>query len=745
MAEDDSATFDRAVRAVAAGTDPIEAARSVVAAMTLDERLWCLDGDVPFWAGLGDLGTGGYHTRPFPAARVERLGVPGFAFSDGPRGVVIGPATCFPVSMARGATWDVDLEERIGDAIGRELRAVGASLYGGVCVNVLRHPAWGRAQETYGEDPLHVGELGAALTRGVQRHAMACVKHLACNSMENARFVVDVTVDDVSLHEVYLPHFRRVVDEGVAAVMSAYNSVNGHWCGESRALLTDVLRDEWGFAGMVISDWIFGLRDASTSVAAGLDVEMPYRMMRARDLPGALERGAVSWDDVDDAATHVVATLLRFHDVLVAPRPRIEVLACGEHRALAREAAAKSVVLLRNEPVAGAPVLPLDPSEVRRLAVVGRLAAVRNLGDGGSSDVWAPTVVTALDGLSAALTTSEVVHLDGAFVAATAAAAAACDVALVVVGYTRADEGEFIGGDGTAHLGALFPGPDDPDLAQRFTTAVAADPGPDMSRAVPGPEALGFAAGGDRRSLRLHTEDETLIEAVAAANPRTVVAIVAGSAVVVSAWASRVPAIVQSWYAGMEGGNGLADVLLGTIDAGGRLPFTVPTDASHLPPFERDAEAVTYGPWHGWWLLERDGNAPAYPFGFGLSYTTFTSGPFVASVEDDAIVVRGTVHNTGPRRGTDIVQVYGGHSSWDGAPRPRRRLLGFARVEIDAGSPADVVVRVPLARLAVRDTTRRSWVVEPGTYGLDVAHHAADPAALRLAVDLPPGSEPRRH
>ena len=147
---------------------------------------------------------------------------------------MVGNATCFPVTMARGATWDVDLEERIGEAIGRELRAVGADLYGGVCVNVLRHPAWGRAQETYGEDPHHLGEMGAALTRGAQRHVMATLKHFACNSMENARFAVDVTVDEVALHEVYLPHFKRIVDEGVACVMSAYNSVNGEWCGQSR-------------------------------------------------------------------------------------------------------------------------------------------------------------------------------------------------------------------------------------------------------------------------------------------------------------------------------------------------------------------------------------------------------------------------------------------------------------------------------------------------------------------------------
>jgi len=744
MAHDDSGTFERAARAVSAGAAPIEAARSIVGAMAPDERLWCLDGDVPFWAGLEDLGAGGYHKRPFPAARVERLGIPGFAFSDGPRGVVIGPATCFPVSMARGATWDVDLEERIGDAIGRELRAVGATLYGGVCVNVLRHPAWGRAQETYGEDPVHVGELAAALTRGVQRHAMACVKHLACNSMENARFVVDVTVDEVSLHEVFLPQFRRVVDEGVAVVMSAYNSVNGHWCGENRPLLTDVLRDEWGFQGFVISDWIFGLRHAAASVGAGLDVEMPYRMMRAQGLPTALQRHEVSQDDVDRCVTRLLATLLRFHGVVAGPRPGPEVLACGEHRALAREAAAKSVVLLRNEPVAGTAVLPIDPATVRRMAVAGRLAAVRNLGDGGSSDVWAPTVVTAVDGLRAALHSADVVHLDGGDLAATVATASECDVALVVVGYTREDEGEYIGGDGTAHLAELFPGPDDPDLARQFTAGVAAAPGVDMSTAVPGPEPLGFAPGGDRRSLRLHAEDEALIEAVSAANPRTVVAIVAGSAVVVSSWAHRVPAIVQSWYAGMEGGNGLADVLLGAVGAGGRLPFTVPTDEAHLPPFERDADAVTYGPWHGWWLLEREGNAPAYPFGFGLSYTTFESEGFSATVEADGIVVRGTVRNTGSRRGTDVVQVYGGHRHWDASDRPARRLLGFARIEIDAGARADVVIRVPLARVAVRDPELRRWVVEPGTYLIDVGRHAADRAAPRFSVEVAPRTQRRR-
>ena len=280
-------------------------------------------------------------------------------------------------------------------------------------MNILRHPAWGRAQETYGEDPHHVGELGAALTRGVQRHAMACVKHFACNSMENARFRVDIEVDEVALHEVYLPHFKRIVDEGVAVVMSAYNSVNGDFCGDNKALLTEVLRDEWGFDGFVISDWIFGIRDAAKSVVAGLDVEMPYRMVRAKGLRDGLAREDVTWEEIDRSIERVLSTLLRFDDVLQQPRPGYDVLARPEHRALAREAAAKSIVLLRNEQVDGSPMLPLTRAVVGRVAVLGRLASIVNLGDGGSSDVWAPDVVTVLDGTRAALPDAEVTHDDG--------------------------------------------------------------------------------------------------------------------------------------------------------------------------------------------------------------------------------------------------------------------------------------------------------------------------------------------
>jgi beta-glucosidase len=721
-------TFDDARAAVRAGSSPEEAARALVATMTEDERLWCLDGDAPTWAGATYLTSqDGYHKAPFLAAVVDRVGLPGIAFSDGPRGAVIGNATCFPVSMARGATWDPELEERVGVAIGRELRALGANLTGAVCVNVLRHPAWGRAQETYGEDPFHVGEHGAALTRGLQQHVMASAKHFACNSMENARFTVDIEVDEVALHEVYLPHFRRIVDEGVASIMSAYNSVNGEWCGHSRPLLTDVLRDEWGFLGFVISDWVFGVRDAAASLHGGLDIEMPWRLIRAQHLRTALEEGHASWADVDTAVAHTVATLLRFDDVLAAQPPPREVVGSAEHRALAREVAARSVVLLRNEPVDGAPVLPMAVES--KVAVLGRLADTVNLGDGGSSDVWDLECRTILDGLREAV--AEVGHDDGSDVERAAAVAADADVAVVVVGYTYLDEGEYIG-EMDASMYERFPPGDEPDVVDLFQASLADLPSTTKPPRLVERPPSGFGLGGDKASLRLPEADVALIRAVAAANPRTVVAIQTGSAVVVSDWIDAVPALVYAWYGGCEAGPGLADVLLGTENPSARLPFSVPVDESDLPAFDRDATTFVYDRWHGWWHLARNGAVPQFPFGFGLSYTVFELGEVDVAVADDVIEVRATLANTGRRDGADVVQVSAVLPDRDAPPR----LVGFARVEVGAGTTASVAIRVPVDRLQTRDPDAHCWRAPSGTHRIVVGRHAGDPAAVTVPIDV---------
>lgn len=671
--------WSHAIERVRGGSDPAAEAEALVARMTLEERLGCLDGDTDFWDGLVDLVGGGYYRHPFPAARVARLGFPGLSFCDGPRGVVVGASTCFPVPMARGASFDPLLEERIGEAIGIEARLQGADFFGGVCVNLLRHPRWGRAQETYGEDPLHVGEMGAALVRGVQRQAMACVKHFACNSIESSRFEVDVLADDDVLEDVYFPHFRRIVDEGVDSVMTAYNSLNGQWCGQSRRLIRGVLRERWNFEGIVISDFVHGLRDPIESLRAGLDVEMPLRQQRAGALPQALETGAVDVADVDASCRRIVATVLRYHARRPRQAPERGLLAGPAHRALACEAAAESIVLLRNEPVAGGPVLPIDP-DVRRIAVLGRLADRANLGDGGSSDVHPPSIVTPLEGLRAALP-----HVEWTDDARSA------DLAIVVVGFTRDDEGEFTGAIPPELLATMPPPPDD-GVWGRIAEAAAA--------------GRGMAPGGDRRSLRLREDDEALILDVARVQPCTVVLLMGGSAVVVEPWIDAVAAALHVWYPGMEGGHAIADVLTGARDPGGRLPFAVPTDERHLAPFDPDAKQVRYDAWHGQWILDRDGHEARFPYGWGLSWTTFAIG----DVARDGSDLLACVRNTGGRDGTTVAFAF------RSAP-PTWRLAAFGKIRLARGESANV-------RLSGAAFGR-----------VRVGFHAHDPSAIEIDAD----------
>lgn len=691
--------------------DHREEAAALVALMTLEEKLGCLDGDLDAWAGLAEMATGGYHQRTFPAAVVERLGMPGLQFSDGPRGCVIGEKTAFPVSMARGATWDPSLEERIGDAIGAELRNVGATYYGGVCVNLLRHPGWGRAQETYGEEPYLVGEMGSALTRGAQNHVMACVKHFALNSMENARFTIDVTVDERALHEIYLPHFRRVVEAGVASVMSAYNSVNGEWCGENATLLRTILRDEWGFDGFVTSDFIFGLRDAAKSVIAGLDIEMPFRQQRNAHLVAALSKGELAEADVDRAVVNTVATLIRFAPTFEREAVPARVLSRA-HRQLAREAATASMVLLRNE----GGLLPIDKSKTKKVAVLGRLAAVANLGDHGSSDVIVPDAVTLLDGLRAAFegTSTVVVHDD-----TDPAVGEGADVMVVVCGFTFEHEGEYVDQAGTAPLLAeLFPErtpADDAAMAEVF------------SKVQRKGEVRAFSPGGDRRHLGLLPEDEDLIAAARAVNPNVVVVIMSGSAVTMSSWASTVPSIVMSWYPGIEGGHALADLLTGETDFTGRLPFAVPTDESHLSHWDVDARVETYDLWHGHAKLRRDNHAAAYDFGFGLSYG---SCEIVSAkiIDDETIECR--IANVGERNTSTVVQVYGGVAD-SAFERIERRLVGFARVDVLAGATTSQDVRFDRRLLDIRKDSE--WVREDLPISLWVGQCAYDEASIALS------------
>jgi beta-glucosidase len=610
-----------------------------------------------------------YNRTPYAAGGLKRFGVPPVLFSDGPRGVVMNRATCFPVSMARGASWDPELEERVGEAIGREIRALGANFYGGVCINLLRHPAWGRAQETYGEDPFHLATMGVALVRGVQRHnVMACAKHFACNSIENARFNVDVQAEERTLREVYLPHFRACVEAGVASVMGAYNKLRGQYCCENPYLLSKILREDWGFQGFVVSDFVFALHDTRAAVSSGLDIEMPSPRFYGKKLIEAVRAGQVSEAAMDEAQRRILRTVVRFA-AAKDPQSYSKRLVCSpKHVELALEAAEKSMVLLKNE----ADLLPFDRKEVRSLAVVGRLADRGNIGDYGSSRVHPPYAVTPLEGLQNYLGGSaEIRYADGSDLHKAQELAAWADAVVVVAGYDHRDEGEYIRG--------------------------------------------GAAGGGDRDSLSLHADEIELIRTAAGENKACAVVLVGGSAIMMEEWKEAVPAILMSWYGGMEGGTAIARTLFGETNPGGKLPFTIPGRAQDLPFFDRNADTIEYGYYHGYTLFDKQSVQPDFPFGFGLSYTSFVFDSPKLVEEPDQLKVAVDVTNAGSRAGEEVVQLYVG-APGSAIDRPVKLLRGFRRICLRPGERRRLSFEVPLQTLAWYNPRKTAWELEQTKY-----------------------------
>jgi len=668
-----------------AGQDALDqATEDLLAAMTLAEKIRQMSGN----ASLLDFAIMliRYNLSTYDSGGNRRLGIPAIRFTDGPRGVTVGHATCFPVSMARGATWDPALEERVGHAVGVEARARSANFFGGVCVNVLRHPGWGRAQETYGEDPHLLGEMGSACIRGAGPHVMTCVKHFACNSIEESRFYVNVKIDEQALREIYLPHFKKCVDAGVDGVMSAYNRVNGEYCGHSRRLLTDILRNEWGFDGLVMSDFCYGLYDAESGVTAGLDLEMPWTKYYGKKLKKRVEQGNIPAAIIDRAVSRILRTKLDFarRDKSL-PYPK-EKIACPEHARLAWEVACKSMVLLKNKNQ----VLPLDRTKIKRIAVLGRLADKANLGDMGSSRVRPSYAVTPLEGIkNRAGKNITVLSFTGKNPAKAAQTAAKADVTIVVAGLTNREEGEY------------FP----------------------------------RIRGGDRLDLGLGERDKALIKAVARQKSPCVVVLEGGSAISMEDWQEDADAILMAWYPGMEGGHALADVLFGDINPGGRLPITFFKSADQLFPFDKKAPSVTYDLYHGYRFADIRGVRPAYHFGFGLSYTRFSYSRL--RLTDSSLPADGTltasvdVANVGKKAGDELVQLYVEYPAAD-MPRPVRELKAFKRISLAPAETKTVDLTVGISDLAFYSAFRRQWEVEPGDYTIRVGP-SSDPEHLKLS------------
>lgn len=642
-----------------------EKAKALISQMSLEEKVYLMSGRASVAENAEAFSNptqdNHYNVYPYPAGGNQRLNVPEMKFVDGPRGVVAERSTCFPVAMARGATFDPDLEREVGEAIGKEIRAYDGNFFGGVCINLPYNPGWGRSQEVYGEDDFHLGEMGKALAEGVQKHnVIACIKHYAFNSMENGRFTVSVQADKRTEREVYLRHFEKCVKAGAASVMSAYNSYQHVLCGQQHYLLTEVLKGEWDFDGFVVSDFMWGTRDTERAANAGLDIEMCDTHFYGDKLVEAVKAGKVPESMIDDAALRIVRTLLAFteaEDPQEYPRKLVSSL---PHIALAKRAAQEAMTLIQNK----GGVLPFSKEKAKTVAVLGTLGNVENIGDHGSSRVFPPYVVTPVAGVSKLLGGAEVVYYDGEDIAKAKAIAEKADTVIIVAGYNHNDEGEYI-----APLSGVEGGG-------------------------------GFKAqGGDRKTgLGLHRHEVELIKAVGPANANTAVVLIGGNMIMIDEWKDAVPAILMAYYPGMEGGTVIAETLFGDVNPGGKLPFVIVKDEKDLPQVDWDATEITYGYYHGYAKLDKEGKAPSVPFGFGLSYTTFDIADASFKVEGDNLVASCTVKNTGKVQGDEVVQLYVGFAN-SKVDRPVKSLRGYQRVGLEPGESKKVDIVCPVEEL----------------------------------------------
>ena len=642
----------------------------LLASMTLDQKINEIHGQQPmpvddFYLAGGD----------------ESLGIPVYKMADGPRGARVGKATAFPVAIARGATFNPMLEREVGLAAGAEIAAKGGNVILAPTINLLRHPGWGRAQETYSEDPSHMGAMGVAFVSGAQNHVVTSPKHFALNNLEMTRFEMSANVDIRSLHEVYLPHFKRCVVEGAAgSIMSAYNKVNGIYCGEHSFLLSDILRDDWGFSGFVESDWFLGTRSTAKSINAGMDIEMPgpYRFERLK-IDEAIANGELSEETITRNAGRALYQKIAF-GLQNPPDLDESVVESEVHRELARQSAEQSFVLLKN----AAGLLPLEPTH--SIAVVGDLAATANLGDRGSSMVVSTSVVTPLEGLLAHEGGSRVVYLESSD---DLTGLSEFDVSVVVAGLTYREEGEFI-----------------PTQQQDAE------------------DSSGLARGGDRTDLRLPQDQEALIQRVADQARKTIVLLEGGSAIEVTPWVDQIDALMMIWYPGCEGGNAVARVLFGDVNPSGRLPVTFPKSIKQLMEWDVSALDVKHDLYHGYRYLDRNQDTAQYPFGYGLSYSKFSFDSLQTRREGDGFLLTVTVTNDGQRAGATVPQIYVSQRDSQ-IERVVKELKGFGRVELEPGQSADLEIEIVDQDLCYYDP-ESGWTLEACGYIFWLADSADD-------------------
>lgn len=700
-----------------------ERVKDVLGRMTLEEKASML------------AGSGWMESTPVP-----RLSIPAIKMADGPMGVrswmgssaitsaansaVKITATSFPSGVAMAATWDTDLVQREGQAIGQQVKALGRDMILGPTVNINRVPLWGRNFEGYGEDPFLSGKLGAAYVRGVQGEGVIpSVKHFVANNEEYERHRIDATISERALHEIYLPAFKTAIQEGGAwNVMSAYNLVNGAHMAENHRLLHDVLQGEFGFKGFVISDW--GSTYSTTpTVNAGMDLEMPggEAMKRWISQAGpqksgngdgflvpekvlaALKAGEISEAQLNDSVSRILRVIFE-SGIFDKPHNGGGEVDTPEQRAVALQGATEGIVLLKNE----GGLLPLEPAKVKTVAVIGPNAAVARTGGGGSSLVRPKQAIAPLDGIK---------DRAGANVKVTYA---------LGVGM----EGEDPAHD-TAEARAH-------DLKEAVDAASQAD----VAVVVVGRYNKLESEGFDVKTMDLPAGQDELIAAVEKANPHTVVVLNTGDPVTMSKWLDGTPALLDMWYGGQEGGKALAAILFGDANPSGKLPVTLPKKFEDSPayghyPGENLKVEYAEGIYVGYRYYDTKNVEPAFPFGFGLSYTKFEysdlqifpavllSNEMNNTGKQFPIAVQAKVKNTGTREGAEVAQLYvhDGHAKID---RPAHELKGFDRVQLKPGE--SITVRFFLDRQAFSywDPASKAWKHDPGQFEVQVGASSRD-------------------
>ncbi len=796
--------------------------------LTPDEKLSLLTGTA-------------FTTRPLP-----RLGVPAMGMVDAGQGVrggmagTLGPATLFPAGVAMASSWDPALVGRIGRAIGEEAlnKGTGAQVLLGPAVNIQRSPLGGRNGEYFSEDPYLAGRLGVGYILGMQSTGCgACLKHFVCNNEEADRDFVNVRVGERALREIYLPAFEASVKEGhVWTVMSAYNKINGYHATANEYLLTEVLKKGWSYDGMVMSDW-GAVHETVGVVNAGNDLEMPGPGFLAPDnVAQALRRGRITQAAVDDSVKRILRTMARV-GLLDGPHvPNHALVNSPQHQRLAFEAAAKSMVLLKND---GA-LLPLDIAHVRSIAVIGPAVTAMQLGASGSPSVQPFYAISPLDGitmrvgktvairyaqgtdagepipasafalpggmghglrveyfahrnlegtpalvrtipqvqadwntnapapgmprtnfsvrwtgtLTAPLTGRYALEftaddgcrlfLDGKPLinhwAEGAGATQTADVDLEAGHiYTLRAEYFQAAGDAYARLNWTLPG------RPRFVDAVSAAAQSDVAVVCVGTVGT-EGEGTDRPSMALPNDQDALIQAVAAANPKTIVVLNNGTPCLLTGWLSRVPGLIEAWFPGQEGGRALAAILFGDVDPSGKLPTTLGAaradypDFGHFPGTNGQVDYAE-GIYVGYRHFDKNNIAPLFPFGYGLSYTTFQYGPLRLSQPTltpmGTVTARINITNTGHRAGAEVVELY----VRDPHPRidkPVRELKRFGKVDLLPGQTKTVTFTLSPRALAYCDVPGRQWKADAGNYVVEAGASSRDirqRAVLRLDAD----------